>query len=221
MQAGHAPELVSKKVTTMRRATALFAALLLALLFSTMTHLTAPKANADDCTGDWAIGIGGLGDNTSSIFAPYVNQPVGYNSADPMSGLNELDRLFWQHRNDCPGDHIRIIGHSEGAGIVHAWVTAHQDVDNANAILLSDPKRDAGPGWAGLSSTPGSGIIGYPLAGVDDWFGGFPVLTVCNHDDQICDTSAGWWGYLFGGAHGRYDFNVWDYGDWDSGVWYR
>ncbi|MCU1640447.1 MAG: Cutinase [Nocardia sp.] len=204
----------------MRRATALFAALLLAILFS-ITYVTSSKAQADVCTGDWAIGIGGLGDNTSSVFAPTVDQPVGYNSADPMSGLNELDRLFWLHRSQCPDDHIKLIGHSEGAGIVHAWVTAHQDVGNANAILLADPKRDAGPGWAGLASTPGSGIIGYPLAGVDDWFGGFPVLTVCNHDDQICDTSAGWQGYLFGGAHTRYDFNVWDYGDWDSGVWYR
>ncbi|MRH91739.1 cutinase family protein [Nocardia sp. SYP-A9097] len=204
----------------MRRATALFAAFLLAILFS-ISYVASPAAKADDCLGDWAIGIGGLGDNSSSIFAPFVNQPVGYNSADPMSGLNELDRLFWSHRNQCPGDHIRVIGHSEGAGIVHAWVTAHQGVDNANAILLSDPKRAPGPGWGGLSSTPGSGIVGYPLAGVDDWFGGFPVLTVCNRDDQICDTSAGWWGYLFGGAHSRYDFNVWDYGDWDSGVWYR
>ncbi|WP_067690116.1 cutinase family protein [Nocardia jejuensis] len=204
----------------MRRATALFAALLLAALLS-ITYATSPKAHADVCTGDWAIGIGGLGDNSSSVFVAFVDQPMGYNSLDPMSGLNELNRLFWSHRDQCPGDHIRLIGHSEGAGILHAWVTAHQDADNANAILLADPKRVAGPGWGGLASTPGSGIIGYPLAGVDDWFGGFPVLTVCNHDDQICDTSAGWWGYLFGGAHNRYDFNVWDYGDWDSGVWYR
>ncbi len=204
----------------MRRATALSAAILLAILF-TLVNLTGPKANAASCFGEWSIGIGGLGDNTSSVFIPFVDQPVGYNSTDPLSGLNELDRLFWSHRDECPGDHIRLIGHSEGAGILHAWVTAHQDVDNANAILLADPKRAPGPGWGGLSSTPGSGIIGYPLAGVDDWFGPFPVLTVCNHDDQICDTSAGWYGYLFAGAHGRYDFNVWDYGDWDSGVWYR
>ncbi|WP_067813720.1 cutinase family protein [Nocardia inohanensis] len=204
----------------MRRATALFAALLLALLLS-ITSATGSQAHADDCTGVWAIGIGGFGDNTSSVFTPFVNQPVGYNSADPMSGLNEIDRLFWQHRGQCPGDHIKLIGHSEGAGLLHAWVTNHQDVGDANAILLADPKRAAGPGWAGLSSTPGNGLIGYPLAGVDDWFGGFPTLTVCNSDDQVCDTSAGWWGYLFGGAHSRYDFNVWDYGDWDSGVWYR
>ncbi|MFR9752491.1 hypothetical protein ACL02S_15850 [Nocardia sp. 004] len=203
----------------MRRATALFAAVLLAFL--SLTHLTAPKAHAANCIGNWAIGIGGLGDNTSSVFIPYVDQPVGYNSLDPMSGFRELDRLFWLHRSRCPGDHIRLIGHSEGAGILHAWVTAHQNVGNANAILLADPKRAPGPGWGGLSSTPGNWIVGYPLAGVDNWFGNFPVLTVCNHDDQICDTSAGWWGYLFGGAHNRYDFNVWNYGDWDSGVWYR
>ncbi len=209
-----------KKVTTMRRATALFAAVMLALLLS-ISYATSPRAQADPCTGDWAIGIGGLGDNTSSVFSAFVNQPVGYNSADPMSGLNEINRLFWSHRDQCPDDHIRLIGHSEGAALVHAWVTGHQDVGNANAILLSDPKRAPGPGGAGLSATPGNHLIGYPLAGVDDWFGGFPVLTVCNHDDQICDTNAGWWGYFFAGAHSRYDFNVWNYGAWDSGVWYR
>ncbi|MET8426299.1 hypothetical protein [Nocardia sp. NPDC004860] len=202
----------------MRRATALFAALLLAILFS-ITYATSPTARAAGCVGDWAIGIGGSGD--PSVFAPYVDQSVGYNAADPMSALNEIDRLFWSHRTECPRDHIRLIGHSEGAGILHAWVTAHQDAGNANAILLSDPKRAPGPGSGGLSSTPGNWLIGYPLAGVDDWFGNIPVLTVCNHDDEICDTSAGWLGYVFAGAHDRYDFNVWDYGDWNSGIWYR
>ncbi|MGV9663908.1 cutinase family protein [Nocardia niigatensis] len=199
---------------------ALFAALLSATLFS-LTVTTSPAARADYCTSDWAIGIGGSGDNTPSVFAPYVDQSVGYNSADPMSAYNQLDQLFRSHRNECPRDHIRLIGHSEGAGILHAWITAHQNAGNTNAILLSDPKRAPGPGSAGLSATPWNWLIGYPLAGVDDWFGNTPVLTICNHDDQICDTSAGWTGYVFAGAHDRYDFNVWDYGDWDSGVWYR
>lgn len=171
--------------------------------------------------GTWSIGIGGSGDNTPSIFLPYVDQPVGYNPLDPISALNEIDRLFWLHRSECPFDHIRLIGHSEGAAILHAWITANQNVANTNAILLSDPKRAPGPGSGGLSSIPGNWLIGYPLAGVDDWFGTVPVLTVCNHDDQICDISAGWWGYVTAGAHERYDFNVWDYGNWDSGVWYR
>lgn len=200
----------------MRRATTLFAALLLAILCS--TH---PTARADACLGTWSIGIGGSGDNTPSIFSPYVDQPVGYNSLDPISALDEIDRLFWLHRNECPFDHIRLIGHSEGAAILHAWITANPNVANTNAILLSDPKRAPGPGGGGLSSIPGNRLVGYPLAGVDDWFGTVPVLTVCNHDDQICDISAGWWGYVTAGAHERYDFNVWDYGNWDSGVWYR
>src|SRR6266702_4711347 len=149
------------------------------------------------------------------------DQPVGYNSADPMSGYNALNSLFWSHRSQCPRDHIRIVAHSEGAAIAHAWVTNHQNVGNANAILIADPKRDAGPGGPGLSSTPGNQLIGYPLAGVDNWFGRFPTLEICNHDDQICDTNAGWWGYAFGGANTRYDFNAYDYGDGGAGVWYR
>lgn len=182
-------------------------------------------ANADPCSGEWTIGVGGFtlsGPGVTGETSAYINadQPVGYNSADPNSGLNELNRLFWQHRNDCPADHIRIVGHSEGAGIVHAWVSANQGVDNANAVLLADPKRQADPGTGGdgLSSTPGNGLIGYPLSGVDNNFGGFPVLEVCRWNDEICNTQAGWVGYLFQGAHSAYDFNAWDYGDWDSGT---
>jgi cutinase len=179
-------------------------------------------ARADDCTGTWSIGVGGFrigldgfGENSSYLA---VNQPVGYNSADPMSGLNELNRLFWQHRDACPEDHVKLIGHSEGAGIIHAWVTANQGVENANAILLSDPKRAAGPGSAGLANNPLGVLLGYPLAGVDANFGDFPVLSVCQHDDVICNEEAGWYGYWFAGAHGRYNFDANAYGDWDSGV---
>ncbi|MFF2551832.1 hypothetical protein ACFVUS_12580 [Nocardia sp. NPDC058058] len=208
----------------MRKATALSAALLFAA-FLPFAGGTATPANADQCNGDWSIVMGGFtlsGPGLTGEDSSYLagDQRIGYNSADPYSGLNELDRLFWSHRGECPGDHIRIVAHSEGAGIAHAWVTAHQDVDNANAVLIADPKRAGdGSGWDGLSVA--GGFLGYPLAGVDDWFGGFPVLEICNRDDQICDTSAGWWGYLFGGAHGRYDFNAYDYGDGDSGTWYQ
>lgn len=202
----------------MRRATALLAGLLITILFPIAPAMIS-QAGADSCTGTWTIGIGG-GDSLQSAFAPYADRVIIYSSADSMSAIDELDRLFWSHRTQCPADHIRLIGHSQGAALLHAWITAHQDVTNANAILLADPKRAPGPGEGGLSATPGNRLLGYPLAGVDDWFGSVPVLTVCNHDDPICDTSADWQGYAEG-AHDRYNFDVNDYGNGDSGVWYR
>lgn len=208
------------------RATFLYA-LIVAMFAAALAWMSpAPPARADECIGTWTLGVGGFEISTdrgtwqdSDYFN--VNQPVGYHSADPNGGLRELDRLFWQHRSECPGDHIKIIAHSEGAAITHAWVSAHQDVQNANAILLSDPKRAPGPGGAGLSANPLGGFLGYPLAGVDANFGDFPVLSVCNGDDWVCHEAATPYGYAFTGAHGRYDFNVWNYGNWESGVWYR
>ncbi|MFE5284770.1 cutinase family protein [Nocardia sp. NPDC056611] len=202
----------------MRRATALLAGLLITILFP-IAPAMIPQAGADSCTGTWTIGIGG-GDSVQSAFAPYTDRVIIYSSAAPAAALDEVDRLFWSHRAECPGDHIRLIGHSQGAAILHAWITAHPNAANTNAILLADPKRAPGPGEGGLSATPGNSLVGYPLSGVDDWFGSVPVLSVCNHDDPICDTSADWQGYA-AGAHIRYDFDVHDYGNWDSGVWYR
>jgi cutinase len=197
-----------------------------ALMLSVMVSLgllvpATVHAQTDQCVGSWGVGIGGLAvggqgtwQSSSYVVASHL---IGYNSADPQDGLNQLTQAIDRHRWVCPGDHITVLGHSEGAGIVHAWVTAHNGYGNTNAVLLADPKRVAGPGWAGLASIPGNQLIGYPLAGVDDWFGDVPVLEVCNHDDMICNTEAGWFGY-FTGAHTRYDANVFHYGDWDNGV---
>jgi cutinase len=219
-------------------ATAAAAILLAHLAFSVETA----NANAGACDGAWSLGIGGLqiglttgtGQNSSYLD---VNQRVGYNSADPMTGFNEIGRLFWRHRSACPDDHITLLGHSEGAGILHAWVTANQDVPEANAVLLSDPKRVAGPGGPGLAYDPVGAVLGfpvgepirllvaalvrYPLAGVDDDFGAFPVLEVCQHDDIICDINAGWYGYLFGRAHVRYNVHADSYGNDETGVRYQ
>lgn len=191
--------------------------------------MQAPAATADPCTGTWSIGMAGLGDNASMDFWGKVDQPVGYNTNNPITGLWELDRLFWSHRDQCPGDHIKLIGHSEGAGLVHVWVTEHQWVGNANAILLSDPKRFypglGEPGMANLSGPFGfaapwfPGFLTYPLAGVDDWFGEFPVLSICRWDDWVCNTAA-FPGYSHvTGLHGAYNFWADAYGDWDSGPW--
>ncbi len=205
------------------RASAFLSALVISAAASVFT-VSPAAARADDCVGNWSIGVGGLaigvlgfGENSTYLA---VDQRVGYNSADPMSGLRELDRLFWQHRTACPDDHVTLIGHSEGAGIIHSWVTAHQGMPNVNAILLSDPKRVAGPGSAGLSGDTLAPLVGYPLAGVDADFGDLPVLQVCQHDDVICNEEAGWFGYLTG-AHGRYDYNSRHYSHDASGAWFR
>ncbi len=202
------PEMVRK---------ALRVTLVAAAIFASISFAGGGNASADPCLGTWTIGMGGLNDNTSSVF-PHVNQRVGYNSWDPVSGIRELNRLVYQHRSQCGGDHIKLIGHSEGAALVHVWVTEHQNFPNANAILLSDPKRVAGPGNAGLSSL--GGFLGYPLAGVDNWFGAFPVLTVCNGNDIVCNTGTTPVGYV-SGAHQGYDFNPNHYSDVARGVWFR
>lgn len=198
---------------------ALLAAIGVASGMITATVLAAPTASPDPCVGSWSLGIGGFewgGGQNSAYFT--VNQHVGYNSWDPNSGVNELNRLFWDHRNQCPGDHIKILGHSEGAALVHHWVTHNQWVENANAVLLADPKRWAPWTGSGPGITYDKGWLGAPLAGVDDWFGGFPVLTLCRWDDVICNVNNDW-GPYFAGHHGWYDFNAWNYGDWDSGAW--
>lgn len=208
----------------MRKAiTALLCAVGLAVVVAGISTGVATTASADPCIGTWVIGVGGFTTSGPGVFGQdsmYVwsNQPVGYNTSDPASGVNELSRLFWFHRDQCPGDHIRIVAHSEGAAIAHAFVTANPDAGNANAVLLADPKYVGPPGGPGLAAS--GGFLGWPLAGVDDWFGGWPVLTVCNSDDVICNSPAGWFGY-FTGAHGRYDMNGFDYGDWDAGVWFN
>lgn len=195
-----------------------FGALTAAALISVGIITSAGAATADPCLGTWSIGIGGLNDNTSATFGGgRVNQQVGYNSLDPVSGRNEINRLFFLHRSQCPNDHIKLIGHSEGAALVHVWVTEHQGVKNANAVLLADPKRYA-PGYGGNGWAAYGGFLGYPLAGVDNWFGSFPVLTICRASDYICDTDAPWFASSVNGVHGAYDFNSHDYNNTAHGA---
>ena len=170
------------------------------------------------CVGVWNVAIGGLalsvnqGTWQSSAYLQ-ANQLVGYNSADPVGGLNELNRLIFEHRAQCPGDHIKIVGHSEGAAIAHQWVAEHQWFPRANAVLLADPKRFAVPGTGqhGLANNPLNFVVGYPLRGVDANFGNFPVETICRWQDVICKDDGNWIGYLTG-AHTAYNFNAFFYG---------
>lgn len=199
----------------MKRSIGILVGLALAVGLIVSSHA---QAKAAPCIGTWTIGIGGFtltGSPGTWESSSYIkaDEDVAYNSTDPASGVARLDAVFWQHRSACPADHIKIVGHSEGAGIVHAWVTQHRWITNANTVLLSDPKSLHGPG-IGYSIA----FFGWPLGGVDADFGLFPVLSVCNHDDVICNSPSGWTGYVSGGAHQRYDFNAFDYSNSGAGL---
>ncbi|MGY2060485.1 hypothetical protein ACW9HQ_36955, partial [Nocardia gipuzkoensis] len=115
----------------------------------------------------------------------------------------------------------KLIGHSEGAGLVHAWISAHQLTENADAVLVADPKRAAGPGGPGLAASLFSFLVGEPLRGTDANFGRFPVLSVCNREDVVCNIDAGWTGYLMKNAHGAYHLDAAHYRDNMTGTWYH
>lgn len=184
-----------------------------------MGIMAIPANATDTCTGTWSIGVGGLsiGLGTGQDSAYFtVNQRVGYNTMDPAGGLRELDRLVWKHRDECPTDHLKILGHSEGAAIVHTWVREHQDFENANAILLADPKHENPQGLAYGARWVG-GWPGYPLAGTDSDFGSFPVLSVCRYDDIVCNLQTTPVGYVVG-HHTWYNFDANAYGDSDEGM---
>lgn len=203
----------------MKKIRAMVLACLVGLGLMIPATLASPAQAWAPCVGSWSVGIGGLGDNTSSFFDGVVNQRVGYDSANAQAGYWELDRLIWGHRNQCPGDHIEIMAHSQGAGIAHAWVTDHQWFGNANAVLIADPKMWTS--WGGPGMSRELFWMGWPMAGYDDWFGNFPTLSVCNWNDHVCRADSGWEGYLFFGAHTNYPRAAWDYDDWSDGVWYR
>lgn len=186
---------------------------------------TAPAASAEtpvnQCVGTWSVVVGGLGNNDSQGFQN-ANQRVGYNSFDTRAGVNELNRLARDHRRACPGDHVKVVGHSGGAAVAHVWVSenGHTFGGNLNVVLLADPKRPAGPGGPGFAATDFPFNLIAPLAGADANYRGVPVLQVCNNSDHICNSAASWNGYLFDGSHNAYNFDVNAYGNNVSGQWY-
>ena len=211
----------------MKKLAALLAGLLVA--GAGVYVFAVPAAQAAECGGTYTIIVGGTGDNDSN--APYwsgsINQRVGY-PAQPIGynarqGVNELNRLIRDQRNACPDQHVKALGFSLGAAVVHTWVTEnHETIDNVNAVLIADPKRAAGPGNAGAAAHPAvAPVVGAPLAGADNFFGDIPVLTLCT-DDIICDADAasGLPGY-FTGKHGNYNFNVDVYSDDARGQWFN
>ena len=192
----------------------------------TCSIAAAPQAGAASCDGTYTIVVGGLGDGASTIFGGGVDQRVGYSaqlsSASAREGVNELNRLIRDQRRACPFQHAKVVGFSEGAAVVHIWVSENwQTFDNVNAVLISDPKRQGGPGADGLAGQFYSAVIGAPLYGSDRNFGDIPTVSICTND-VICDSAApsGWIGYLTG-AHGNYSFDVDDYSDDGNGQWFN
>ncbi|GHF19402.1 hypothetical protein GCM10017786_61550 [Amycolatopsis deserti] len=207
------------------------AAVLTGLAVAAGAYLVAsPVAQAAPCEGTYTIVVGGTGDNDSDD--PYwqggVSQRVGYPAIpigfNARQGVNELNRLIRDQRNVCPGQHVKAVGFSLGAAVVHTWVTENwPTIDDVNAVLIADPKRAAGPGNAGAAAHPlVAPVVGAPLAGADDFFGDIPTLTLCT-DDIICDANAasGLPGYLWENRHGNYNFNVDVYSDDASGQWFN
>src|SRR5690606_7132736 len=145
------------------------------------------QAGGPECKPTWVIGVGGA--QITWAIPPHTGQDssymigdalVGYNSIHIDEGVAELDRLFWQYRAACPGSHIKLMGHSAGAAVIHVWVSNHQQVPNASAVLFADPKRAAGPGGPGIAALrlrlPAE-LLGLfrGVGGADANFGAFPV----------------------------------------------
>jgi cutinase len=174
----------------------------------------APVFGADT----WTIVVGGFNDPNGTVFKGGVDEVIQYSAqlsgVSAREGVDKLNAAVRAHQAANPGQHIKVIGYSEGAAVVHTWASENSGtVDNVNTVLISDPKRQGGPGTAGLSGHPVAGVVGAPLSGSDSNFGDIPTVSVCTND-TICDTSApsGIPGYL-SGAHGNYSFNVDDYSD--------
>lgn len=192
----------------------------------------APSANAEPapCAPTHSIVVGGMevrvyypllrvDDYTES--ASFTGDTlVSYHTLNPEQGIAALDAAVNTARTTCPATHLRIVGHSMGAAVVHIWAQRHPGYPNTNLVLLADPKRAPGPGAGGLAGIPAAWLLGPPIMGVDSNFGGIPTLTVCDERDIICEASTTPRGYMTG-AHQAYSFDAADYDDTTTGVLYR
>lgn len=181
----------------------LAAASLVAASFIPATF-AAPAAGA--CAGVTTIAVGGFNDGGAGVFAGRANVHAHYSGAlnDMEGGIGALAGVVDQVRRDCPGTHIQLAGHSQGAAIVHVYLSRH-GLHNGSAVLYSDPKQ------AGTGEADGLFMLGGPpIAGTDANFRGVPTLSICNVRDVICNRGAGligWWEYATTPVHVAYDFN--------------
>ena len=174
--------------------------------------LSAPAAGA---CGNTVIAVGGFGGGNAAQFAGKADVLVQYSGAlnDIEGGIGALTAAVNQTRANCPGGSITLTGHSQGAAIVHIYLSRN-GLPNGNAVLFADPKQ-LGTGQSdGLFA-----IAGAPIAGTDANFRGVPTVSICNGDDAICNRAAGWIGYLFTGAHTRYDYNARAYAGMTGVIW--
>jgi cutinase len=192
------------------------------------TAVVAPAVGAAPCGGTYTIVVGGFNDRDSMVWTGNVSQRVGYSAAlsgqSAREGVNELNRLVRDQRRACPYQHAKVMGYSEGAAVVHIWVSENwRTFGNVNAVLVADPKRQAtgGRGTDGLAGQLYAIVVGAPLYGSDSSFGNIPTVTLCT-DDVICDSSApsGWIGYATG-AHQNYSFDVDVYSNTGDGEWFN
>lgn len=199
-----------------------------AALAAAAVIVAAPSADAEQaCPTVHSIAVGGI-EITFHPFSDYddslyirADEHIGWHTLDPEQGITLLNAAVVANRVFCHTTHLRIIGHSMGAAIVHLWAQRHPGYPNTNLVLLADPKRAPGPGAGGLAGIPAANLLGPPIAGVDANFGGIPTLTICNSEDLICEADAGLKGYAVEGVHQAYTFNANAYDNTTTGVLYR
>lgn len=172
--------------------------LALAVLAYMSTAPNAPEANAELCTGRWTIGVGGMTFGAQGTWqtSEYLtaNERVAHDSLNPSSGIGYLSRAYWNHSQRCPGDHITVLGHSEGAHVVDQWAAGYGWLPNVSLVLLARP--------GGIAPTTTQ----------------MPVLSICRENDVVCNPATDVSGYLLRDAHTSYDYNAFNYGDNDSGL---
>lgn len=179
------------------------------------------SATTSSCVGRAVIAIGGVGTPDAGVYPDWaVDRKVHYsgNLNDIGGGLQALSATVSDYHNQCGVTApMTITGHSQGAGIVHLWLQQNHPA-NTNAVLFSDPKMYP----TGESDDPLAWLVlgGSALTGTDSNYGGTPTVSICNQDDVICARGAGWYGYLFTGAHGRYDFNPRQYAGMTGIIWH-
>jgi hypothetical protein len=113
------------------------------------------------------------------------------------SGVSLLGKQLASDEQSCPGQHFILAGFSQGAMVIHDWITQNPSVDNSvsGVILFADPLFDgndpssygAADGSSTFTNPSGwQGIVGsatFPSV----WSG--KVFSYCISDDPICDYS--------------------------------
>lgn len=198
-----------------RKAIPIMIVLFLAFV-AALVALGEHTAQADPlpCKANTIIGVGGYGQGGGGPLAGRADVIATYsgNLNDMEGGIASVGAAVNQVRSACPATTITLAGHSQGAAIVHVYLSRH-GLSNGNAVLYADPKQ-AGTGQSDQLFWFG----GPPVAGTDANFSGVPTVSLCNQDDPICNKNASWVGY-FTGAHDRYNFDARVYAGKTGVIW--